>query len=109
MTTIADHPMHPLIVHPETGDTYYQGDLGAGVALARRDRFPIMERGAMGGYYLILSDSESRDDAAEGGAGPDEETAWRYALGAMFGPIDAEYDERGLIAALQVHKPTRDA
>ena len=58
-------------------------------------------------YVVHLADDESPDiddtaNVAEFGVSSrnDREEAWRYALGAMFGPIDAEYDEGALHEAL---------
>lgn len=94
------HPMHPL-VEDENGDTYFVGNLEAGKRLVSRDQVVFVK--TEGGYVLVtLNDSDDVNDVAEWGTGPTEEVAWRYAIGAACGPIDAEYDERGLITILQV-------
>lgn len=82
-----------LIVDPETQDTFYTGPLEAGIRLAQKDRIVSVEQ-VEGGVLVGLGDSFPGD--AEWGCGPTEETAWRFALGAMFGPIDSEYDENRL-------------
>lgn len=77
--------------------TYYTGPLNAGIAVAHRERYSAEGLTRPGVYRVNLSDSPAIDalderDLAEWGSGPDRETAWRYALGALFGPIDDEYD-----------------
>lgn len=82
-----------LVVDPETGDTFYTGPLEAGIRLAQKYRIVSVEQ-VDGGVLVGLGDSFPSD--AEWGCGPTEEIAWRFALGAMFGPIDSEYDEDSL-------------
>lgn len=102
MTILKRHPAHPLTTG-EGGDTYFQGDLEAGKRLAAQDRFPsvtyVEEREA---WLVELCDDPDYSSVAEWGGGKTLEEAWRYALGAMFGPEDGEYDERHLITILQV-------
>lgn len=92
---------HPLTIH-ENGDTYFQGNLEAGKTLAGQDRYLFDGRHPEGGFFAHLADDEEGDEVAEWGGGQTQEEAWRFALGAYFGPIDAEYDEQWLIANLQV-------
>lgn len=88
-------PEHALLIeHPETGDCYYTGDLTAGRLLAENDgRIVKMGRHPSGVYWVHLNDSPDPDSTAEWGHGASLEEAFRYALGAMFGPIDSEYSE----------------
>lgn len=92
-----------LIVGPNGQDTYYTGDLTAGQSAANADgrHHFVTEPVKLGDTWsVVLSDSDDVDDAAEWGAGDTLEQAWRYALGAMFGPVDDEYDEAALLAVL---------
>lgn len=91
-------------------DTEYIGDLEAGKRVAWRERSHYLDADEVGGnYVLYLCDGEDENEgctatsveeaeyhAREVGRGPSEEDAWRYALGAMFGPIDSDYDEQHL-------------
>lgn len=101
----------------ETRDegTFYTGPLEAGKALASQDRTPAEGWVTVQGqrrYRVLLGEldrSASADlfdwaDIAEWGQGETPEEAWRYALGAMFGPADADYDDQHLQRALQRHK-----
>jgi hypothetical protein len=96
--------MSLLIEHPETGDTYFIGDLDEGQALARVDRVvftgEVIALNGKPAFFVHLNDSEDPDDTAEWGNGATQEEAWRYALGALFGPMDSEYDEDSLRTAL---------
>lgn len=95
----------PLLIEDEHGDVLYTGDLDAGKALARADRWVVEKPGASGWYVVELHDSPDLDSMAEWGAGETPDEAWRYALGAMFGPLDAEYDEDVLLDALVAAMP----
>ena len=101
--------VEPLLIEDEAGDTLFTGDLAAGRALAERDRFAYVELDSLS-VRVLLCDSEDPKDVAEWGAGPSEDTAWRYALGALFGPIDDDYDEAALRRELDaVLTATREA
>lgn len=104
MSTVTIPPInsaHPLDV-ASNGDTYFVGhDLEAAKRLVLRDRWAKVERHD-GHVYVSLCDDETLIQEAEWGSGATEEVAWRFALGAAFGPIDTEYDESRLIAWLQV-------
>lgn len=96
-----------LISHPETGGLYYVGELDPAKRLVAQDR--IVFTGTQlqpGGVYhwVHLNDSEDPDDTAEWGRGETAEEAWRYALGAAFGPVDDEYDEARLREALRLQE-----
>lgn len=90
-----DGPEHALLMeHPDTGDTYFLGDLLTGQVLAERNgRYVKGGQRPDGVYYVHLNDTPDPDSTAEWGAGATLEVAMRYALGAMFGPIDSEYSE----------------
>lgn len=104
------HLAHPLIEHPDTGDTYYQGhDLAAARRLVEQDRevvthrVRVPEEGDRTYFRVELRDCpDDPTSVAEWGTGATEEEALRYAFGAAMGPVDAEYDEQALIALLQV-------
>jgi len=102
-----------LITLPDD-DTFYVGDLDRGIAAIKLDRFTTegwVKNDSDERYYRVhLCDREpagteptDADDVAEFGSGKTREEAWRYALGAAFGPIDAEYDEDGLRKGLFRH------
>lgn len=102
MTLLTDTPV----------GTLYTGDLDQAKALARLDRFVREGQGAdtPTSYVVALCDADEPADTpllsepslAEFGVSStgDPEEAWRYALGAMFGPADEEYDEAALRTAL---------
>lgn len=91
----------PLLIDGDgEADTYYTGDLTAGQALASENRYVFTDELTGSHYSVLLCDSLNRDDLAEWGSGQSVEEAWRYALGAMFGPVDDEYDEALLRSAL---------
>jgi hypothetical protein len=105
-----------LVHNMPDGDCVYSGDLEAGKRLAAEERsfwiehdveHPDGER-----WRVYLCDQEgsnegctpaSEEEASyyghEIGIGTYPEQAWRYALGAMFGPDDENYHQ-GLVAAL---------
>lgn len=94
--------MSRLIVEAANGDSYFTGNLKQGIALAARDRW-ISSTYNDGVWRVELCDDPERTDAAEWGSSiTSEEEAMRYALGAMFGPDDAEYDNERLHAWLQI-------
>lgn len=80
-----------LEYHPEEDAWSYTGPLEEGRALAERDRFVTVSKTADGkATIVLLGDREdpSDEDHAEWGMHADEEQAWRYAIGALFGPLD---------------------
>ena len=86
--------MTALLVE-RNGDVYYTGPLDAGMRLALRDRWARMVR-KDGKWMVRLCDDEQGLLEAEWGNAENPDDAWRFALGAMFGPIDEEYSERVL-------------
>lgn len=75
---------------------YFLGDLSKGKAAAGLSRHIVIvtpENHQLGSYQVNLCDDEAdpQGSIAEFGAGKTEEIAWRYALGAFFGPVDDEY------------------
>ncbi len=90
-------------------DTLYVGDLKAGQRVALRDRYCKVTHND-GVWRVELCDDADCEDVAEWGSSvTSEEEAWRYALGALFGPVDAEYDEDRLRAWLDIHKDPNPA
>lgn len=92
-----------LLIEDEDGDLFYTGDLDAAKALVRKDREPNVKVNGPEQYHVDLLDiyeGAPDDSVAEWGGGRTEEEAWRYALGAYFGPTDNEYDEHALLRAL---------
>lgn len=94
---------HPLIVNP-SGDTYFIGDLAAGKSFVELDRYVREVEHPSGQWRVALCDDPQGKSEAEWGSGPTLEEAWRFALGAYFGPIDDEYDEDRLVNLLAQHK-----
>lgn len=89
-----------LVDDPESGDTFFTGDLDAARVLVEKDR-RIDVRAHVGSYTVHLIDDPDNDDSvAEWGSAASEESAMRFAFGAYFGPTDAEYDEHRLLRAL---------
>lgn len=91
--------IRPLLEEDSNGDVRYVGPLHLGKRAALLDRFPLVTHHETH-VRVELHDDAEHTSAAEWGAGPTEEEAWRYALGAAFGPMDAEYDEAGLYTLL---------
>lgn len=101
LTVPPDRPVYEnvLIVEADNGDSFYTGDLDAAKALVRKDREPVVKVHPDNHWSVDLLDGPD-DSVAEFGAGRTEEQAWRYALGAYFGPADSGYDEHRLLRAL---------
>lgn len=77
--------------HPEQDSWSFTGDLEEGRALVERDRYVTVTKTADGkATIVLLGDREdpTDEDHAEWGMHADEEQAWRYAIGALFGPLD---------------------
>jgi len=86
------------------GDPYYIGPLGPAQAAVKRDRW-VQADGASApnlpaSWRVGLYDDPECEEEAEWGTGPDEETAWRFALGAYFGPLDEHYPGDEYVAVL---------
>lgn len=98
----------PLLV--EKGphdDPYFTGDLEAGKAVFRADLFgdqniAVREHADRGLWSVELHDGTVAGDGnlRSWGTAPTVDEAWRYLLGAEFGPIDSEYDEDHLRSLL---------
>lgn len=93
-----------LVHHAHNDSTYYIADLDAGKAAAQAEN-EVREYRASNGYYVVefASDVGAPADIWGCSAAGDPDEAWRYALGAWFGPVDAEYDEQGLMDLLAEH------
>jgi hypothetical protein len=91
-----------LLIERESGDAYYVGPLRQAQALARRERHvtvvPPDDKAPV--WRVKFFDDESRIGEAEWGNGKTEAEAWRFALGALFGPLDSEFDGPALAGAL---------
>lgn len=93
----------PLLLNdPATGEPKFIGDLDAGKKVACAERH-VEERGpdtTIRVFQVWLYSDPWDDTPSEVGIGPTLDQAWRVALGALFGPIDSEYDEDHLRAVL---------
>lgn len=79
--------------------TYYKGPLEpAKKAMLDEygDNITVEHKIEEGGYWIV---TEHRGSTVESpnqwGSGSTEEEAWRYLIGADFGPLDATYEEEG--------------
>lgn len=99
-------PTEPLLKEDEHGDTYYIGPLEPAKRLVSQERYVREEGPNEHGLYTVkLGDSEDVDNSvAEFGHDHDQESAWRYALGAYFGPMDEGYDGLRLRVLLEQHQ-----
>lgn len=84
----------------DDGNTYYTGPLAKAQAVANKDRFSHITFRKEGYLLLELTDDPAGGNVSEWGAGITEEVAWRYALGAYFGPLDEEYPGDEYVKAL---------
>lgn len=79
----------------ERGDLYYTGPLEEAKAFIQWDTWTnerkIEEPPCWEVTIAYGSEEQAPDECADWGRGPDLETAWRYALGAAFGPLDSEF------------------
>jgi len=78
------------------GMTYFVGDLELGKRAAHKDRHVIERLDGQAAVVELCDNGHLPEPTvAEFGrsVAGDFEMAWRYALGAYFGPIDSEYDE----------------
>ncbi len=88
-----------LLIETPVG-TLYLGPLDQAKVLVRQDRHPKVTVNRAGHRTVEFHDDPEKASVAEFGSHPDQHMAWRYALGAYFGPLDEEYDEAYLQAAL---------
>lgn len=101
----------PLLEDTEVG-TKYVGPLEEGKMQAHRDFYTQSSKDGDKWVVVLMRNlpasgtSKEEWDAAcfeaadMWGRGDTEEEAYRYALGALFGPIDAQYDEDALRSAI---------
>lgn len=97
MSNTTEKPL--LVKDEESGDTYFTGSLGAGLWLADQDRYIGVEE-REGFWRVGFYDDAEMNSEAEWGSAASLEAAYRFALGALFGPADDEYDESRLRQAL---------
>lgn len=78
------------------GDTYYTGPLEPAKAFVYE--YEQVSESVEDATHVVLigtthapGDTVTWETADDWGKGPDNETAWRYALGALFGPADSEF------------------
>ncbi len=95
-----------LVTDEESGDTYFTGSLGAGLWLADQDRYIGVEE-REGVWRVGFYDDAEMNSEAEWGSAASLDGAYRFALGAMFGPADDEYDESVLREALAEYPPEK--
>lgn len=77
------------------GDLYYTGPLEVAQEFMRKTAGVTVQRS--GEYVEVLFGHDGQEavtweNANEWGRAHTEEEAWRFALGAAFGPIDAEFE-----------------
>ena len=104
------------LLEERTGGTYYTGPLEPAIAYVK-DTYYVSEwddtnmTGVTGLFrvelYATTQDQVARS-ASDWGAGRTQEIAWRFALGAEFGPLDEGYDEAALLALLFTYMPKPD-
>jgi hypothetical protein len=88
--------MNSTLLEDRKEGWFYAGPLDPATAFAHKDRHVLIvtpDKHAFGAFQVNLCDDPDNPEGsiAEFGAGPDLETAWRFALGAFFGPVDEEY------------------
>lgn len=90
---MSENPL--VIIGPNETDWYYTGRLINGISLyLKDDPAPTIEpRTPDGDGWILKSDNHW-------GTGDTFEDAWRYLLGAAFGPVDEWYDEDHLRTVL---------
>lgn len=101
--------MSELLIENDNGDTFYTGPLNAGIELALED-FVILVKGKSSPdyfadmiYTVLLTTDGTENSTDDWGVGSTVEEAYRYALGACFGPVDSEYSETYLEARIYVN------
>lgn len=87
------YTVQPSDLQDRNGDLYFTGNKNRVMAylLHEKDRYVNAKVDTIDGapvYRIELCDDPDRTDIAEFGAGPDWDTAWRFALGAYLGPLD---------------------
>lgn len=95
--------MSKYLITKNNNDTYYVGPLEPAISLAREDasdpllapQFIAARAGSVGAYRVETDHNW--------GQGASEEEAWRFYLGAVFGPEDDQYDEEHLEIMLAQH------
>lgn len=102
LTVPEERPVYEpvLLVEDDNGDWFYTGDLTPAKRLVKHEREPVVKVHTDNRWTVDLIEKGSVDDVAEYGRGRTKNEAWRYALGAYFGPADDEYDEHRLLRAL---------
>lgn len=89
-----------FVEHGDTGDLFYTGPLEPAKEHANRDRYIVVwydeKHKVWSVNFCDSAPKNGSDDAiwaetAEYGVGKTLEDAWRYALGAYWGPIDEGY------------------
>lgn len=100
----------PELLEERSDGCYFIGDLEQGKVLAylertvhigRLPRSPDAVGVALCDQADCVKDFADCQTTAEWGSGQNEEEAWRFALGAFFGPDDDGYDPARLAAALE--------
>lgn len=81
---------------------YFTGPLTEGMAAAHLDRHVQVERDGSW-WHVELCEQYNRSDVAEDGHGPNLEQAWRWALGAFFGPYEEPAAQLTLQMQPQLH------
>jgi|ERR671927_986986 hypothetical protein len=74
------------------GGLYYIGPLEPAIKFVQQDH-GTLEESENGRTYVNYDHTPPKgwDDCAEFGVGETPEEAWRYIMGAVFGPLDEEF------------------
>lgn len=84
------------------GGTLYIGPLSPAKRFARSERrVKVTVNRGHTVRTVEFHDHPDEPSVAEFGRAPDQHMAWRYALGALFGPLDDQYEEDRLAALLK--------
>lgn len=87
-----------ILTETEDG-TYYTGPLDPAkrAMLSEHNGYITVSHNAETGRWVAVEHYPSSDDADynQWGSGQTEEEAWRYLIGADFGPLDETYDDEG--------------
>lgn len=89
-----------LLVPGESGDPFYTGPLEPGSRLAVADEGPLSVQ-YEGRHWTV-------EDGSHWGTALTLDEAWRYYLGAVFGPLDEAYNEARLSVMLIEHGASPD-
>lgn len=94
---MAKHTVTPAdLVEDANGDCKYVGPLEPAQQFIREDcAVTVLHEGQR--VSVLVSTTDRPDTVTwetcdSWGTGPDEETAWRYVIGAEFGPADSEFE-----------------